>query len=79
MKLSIIIPAFNEEDRIVRTLENTLFYLKKQKYKAEVIVISDGSTDRTKEVVENFKSKEKISSESWKRICCAFRNAAWRW
>jgi dolichyl-phosphate beta-glucosyltransferase len=61
MKLSIIIPAFNEEDRIVRTLENTLFYLQKQKYKAEVIVISDGSNDRTKEVVENFKSKERIS------------------
>ncbi len=61
MKLSIIIPAFNEEDRIVKTLENTLFYLKRQKYKGEVVVVSDGSTDRTKEVVEDFKSKERIS------------------
>lgn len=61
MKLSIIIPAFNEEDRIVKTLENTLFYLKRQKYKGEIVVVSDGSTDRTKEVVEDFKSKERIS------------------
>jgi dolichyl-phosphate beta-glucosyltransferase len=61
MKLSIIVPAFNEEDRIERTVENTLFYLKKQEYTAEVIVISDGSTDGTKEVVENFESKGRIS------------------
>lgn len=61
MKLSIIIPAFNEEDRIVRTLENTLFYLKSQKYRSEIVVVSDGSTDRTKEVVEDFKAKEGIS------------------
>ena len=53
MHLSIIIPAYNEEDRIVRTLDNTLSYLNRQPYESEVIVVSDGSMDRTKTVVEN--------------------------
>ena len=53
MKLSIIIPAYNEEDRIVSTLENSLAYLEKQSYSSEIIVVSDGSSDQTVRVVEN--------------------------
>ena len=52
MKLSIIIPAYNEEDRIVRTIHATLAYLRQQTYSSEVLVVSDGSTDGTKSVVE---------------------------
>jgi dolichyl-phosphate beta-glucosyltransferase len=54
MKLSIIIPAYNEEDRIVHTIHKTLDYLCAQNYSAEVLVISDGSKDSTCRVVENF-------------------------
>lgn len=54
MKLSIIIPAYNEQDRIVHTLNETLTYLSAQTYSAEVLVISDGSTDDTRKVVQNF-------------------------
>ena len=62
MKISIVIPAYNEEDRIVRTLESTLAYLEERDDPSEVIVISDGSTDTTKEVVETrFDPDEKIS------------------
>jgi dolichyl-phosphate beta-glucosyltransferase len=62
MKLSITIPAYNEEDRIVRTLERTLDYLNQQSYASEVIVVSDGSTDRTKAVVETgFSSGERVA------------------
>ena len=53
MKLSIIIPAYNEEDRIVSTIEKSLSYLHKQNYSSEIIVVSDGSSDRTASVVEN--------------------------
>lgn len=53
MKLSIIIPAYNEEDRIVQTIEKTLNYLEQQVYETEVIIVSDGSTDDTRDVVEN--------------------------
>jgi len=53
MQLSIIIPAYNEEDRIVHTLKKTLNYLNQQNYSSEVIVISDGSRDQTGSVVQN--------------------------
>ena len=51
MRLSIVIPAFNEEGRIIRTLEKTVSYLEKQGYESEVIVVSDGSTDGTMRAV----------------------------
>lgn len=57
MELSIIIPAYNEADRIVATLTYTLAYLERQKYASEVIVVSDGSSDNTSEVVEGFHTK----------------------
>lgn len=55
--LSIIIPAFNEENRIHRALDASIEYLKKQKYTSEIIVVSDGSTDRTKETAEEYTNK----------------------
>lgn len=53
MKLSIIIPAYNEEDRILRTMAETVSYLSRQDYTSEIIVVSDGSTDGTRRVVED--------------------------
>jgi glycosyltransferase involved in cell wall biosynthesis len=62
MLLSVIIPAYNEEDRIVRTMENTLSYFNRQDYESEIIVVSDGSSDNTKTVVENgFRSSDRVS------------------
>jgi glycosyltransferase involved in cell wall biosynthesis len=54
VKLTVVIPAYNEEDRIVGTLRQTLAYLGGRPYAAEVLVVSDGSTDATGEVVESF-------------------------
>jgi dolichyl-phosphate beta-glucosyltransferase len=50
--LSVIIPAYNDEDRISGTLEAVDRYLKKQNYGYEIIVVSDGSKDNTAGVVE---------------------------
>lgn len=47
MRLSVIIPAYNEEDRIDRTLRAVDDYLSRQNYSYEIIVVNDGSTDRT--------------------------------
>ncbi|ACL03494.1 glycosyl transferase family 2 [Desulfatibacillum aliphaticivorans] len=57
VKLSIVIPAYNEEDRIVRTLEKTVDYLSAQDYSSEVVVVSDGSKDNTVAVARGY-SKE---------------------
>jgi dolichyl-phosphate beta-glucosyltransferase len=57
MDLSIIIPAYNEEKRISKTLDSIALYLEKQDYQAEVLVVSDGSTDQTIETASKFKEK----------------------
>lgn len=45
--LSIIIPVYNEEQRLPRALEQVTAFLQTQDYPAEVIVVDNGSTDRT--------------------------------
>jgi len=50
MYLSIIVPAYNEEKRLPKTLREIDRYLKKQNYDYEIIVVSDGSKDKTVEV-----------------------------
>lgn len=59
IKLSVIIPAYNEEKRLSRTLEEIDRYLVKQNYDYEIIVVSDGSKDKTVEVVKGLQSKIK--------------------
>ena len=54
--LSVIIPAFNEESIIRTTLENVLEYLTAQKFHYEVIVVNDGSSDSTANIVSEFTS-----------------------
>lgn len=57
MQISIIIPAYNEEDRISATLDKILTYLKENNYEYEVIVVDDGSNDRTVQVAGIFDVK----------------------
>jgi len=52
--LTIVIPAYNEEGRLPPTLEKTAAFLRAQSYRSEVIVVENGSRDRTTEVVEEF-------------------------
>ena len=51
--LSIVIPCYNEANRLPRTLAATIDYLKKRDGEFEIIVVSDGSTDATIEVSTN--------------------------
>jgi glycosyltransferase involved in cell wall biosynthesis len=57
---SIVIPAYNEEARIGASLEKVLSFVQAQGWAAEVIVVNDGSRDRTAEVVQSFAVKNPI-------------------
>jgi len=60
IELSIVIPAYNEEDRIVPTLKHTLAYLETKPYKSQIIVVSDGSSDGTIRVAGNIPTDQKV-------------------
>jgi len=49
--LSVVIPAYNEEERIADSLYTVKDYLAEQDYRSEIIVVDDGSSDWTTEVV----------------------------
>lgn len=53
--LSVVVPAYNEERRLPQTLQQITDYLTRQAYTSELIVVDDGSSDRTAEVAESFR------------------------
>jgi dolichyl-phosphate beta-glucosyltransferase len=55
--LSIIIPAHNEENRLPGTLDKIFEFLKTQNYQAEVLVVENGSHDRTLELAREYASQ----------------------
>jgi len=57
MFLSVVIPAFNEEKRLPETLKKVKAYLEKQSYDWEVLIVNDGSRDRTAAVVSDLVGK----------------------
>ena len=56
LQISIVIPAYNEAARICTTLEKIKQYLAENCGNAEVLVVDDGSTDRTTEIVEKHRA-----------------------
>lgn len=58
--ISLIIPAFNEEERIGDSLSNAIEYLNSKHYNYEIIVVDDGSTDNTLNIASNHEPKVKI-------------------
>ena len=59
--LSVVIPCYNEEANLKRgVLDEVNEFLKKQKYSWEVIISDDGSTDKSKNLVEVFARKHSL-------------------
>ena len=56
--ISVIIPAYNAEKQITNCLKS----FENQRYKDfEIIVVNDGSTDKSEEVVNNYKQKSPMN------------------
>lgn len=53
MHLSVIIPAYNEERRLLNTLREVDRYLRNQNYDYEILVVDDGSKDKTVEIAKS--------------------------
>lgn len=58
--LSIIIPAYNEEALIVSTLEGLQTYLSTRPEQYEIIVVDDGSQDKTTELIEQWQQCNQV-------------------
>ncbi len=59
MHLSIVIPTYNEAEKIIGNLSSIKDYLSKQSYDWEVIIVNDGSTNNTAELVRSFTEKNR--------------------
>ncbi len=55
--LSVVIPAYNEESRLPESLPQVIEFVRQQVYKTEVLVVDDGSVDRTADIVRGFQAE----------------------
>jgi glycosyltransferase involved in cell wall biosynthesis len=51
---SIVIPAYNESERIALTLERILAHVRERNWSAEILVVNDGSSDNTADIVRHY-------------------------
>lgn len=58
LSISVVIPAYNEEKRLPHTLRTTVAYLKEQPYSWEILIVNDGSHDKTAEIVQAYSIEE---------------------
>lgn len=57
-ELSVVIPCYNEENTIGKTITAIEMYLTRRRYDYEIIMIDDGSTDKTGETIAEYASKK---------------------
>ena len=60
MKFSIIVPCYNEEKNLNRLVEEFKKNLIDKHYNVEVILVNNGSTDNSKEIMEQIEKKYKF-------------------
>lgn len=67
MKLSIVIPAYNEEKGLATCLSRAVFLVSKQEREVEIILVNNASTDKTGEIARSF-DKVKVVDEEKKGL-----------
>ena len=63
IELSLVIPAYNEESRLASMIESTIKFLRQGKFKYEIIIVNDGSKDKTWAVIEELMNKSYLDVE----------------
>ncbi len=58
--ISLILPVYNEEKRIAASLKSIYHYLRSTGHTYEILIVDDGSTDRTLELIRFFSSDKKV-------------------
>jgi glycosyltransferase involved in cell wall biosynthesis len=71
-KLSIIVPAYDEELNLSKVIEGILFFVKSLSYSVEIIVVDDCSGDGTFNIATQYSKKyemehPKFTKKFWKR------------
>jgi len=56
IELSVIVPAFNEEERLGRTMLSIISYVRTLPYASEILVVDDGSRDKTADIARRYSS-----------------------
>jgi dolichyl-phosphate beta-glucosyltransferase len=65
--LSLIIPAYNEGERLPATLPPVIDFLDAQPYAAELIIVNNNSRDDTRAVALQFAASRAPTSACWTR------------
>ncbi|MEN6295607.1 MAG: dolichyl-phosphate beta-glucosyltransferase [Chloroherpetonaceae bacterium] len=60
MEISIVIPAYNEEERLPTTLRTIIDYFENLSKEYEIIVVDDGSQDNTAEIAQHFNPRVNV-------------------
>lgn len=62
--LSVVVPAYNETERLPAMLDETTSFLEQRSTRYEIIVMDDGSKDKTSEVALNYAHKHQEQSKN---------------
>lgn len=60
MKLSVVIPAFNEESTIEEIISRVRKVLLPESLSCEIVIVNDGSKDKTKEILDRLKAPDVV-------------------
>ncbi len=65
--ITVIVTTFNKEEFIIQTLESAIIQFKNKKENYQIIVVDDGSTDRSYEIAKDFLRKNNVNHKIFKQ------------